>query len=337
MEKKIYERIRSDLETELREKYRKKYSENNPMAEKRVREEWQAVLETENLISLAETADLAFRLQKEKLPYWVRGTGGSSFLLYLLGVTGGNPLPPHFYCPRCRRIFPAAGKKDGWDLPGRLCPVCGAPCLPDGHNIPWQIHWGCGEKSCSVDFQADCGLGGKIREAAETHWLRKLEPETELRYTRLEGGSAIVHLGAVSAACTGEFGGKKRKASGILYPFPLNRAVRLYREHFEEEGIPLPETAADLISSLGLIRENGTWNEELRNRMEKEHLAAGELVVFRDDLFRRLRDTGCGLREALDRALHPDRETENLCGSPRYLFPRAHWVEALLFRLQTGL
>lgn len=42
-------------------------------------------------------------LKKERIPYWLRGTAGSSLLFYILGITRGNPLPAHSLCPECKK------------------------------------------------------------------------------------------------------------------------------------------------------------------------------------------------------------------------------------------
>ena len=63
------------------------------------------------------------------------GMIGSSFVAWLMGVTRVNPLPPHEYCPDCRKIMFHPEVEDGWDLPEATC-TCGRKLLRDGHNIP---------------------------------------------------------------------------------------------------------------------------------------------------------------------------------------------------------
>ena len=63
----------------------------------------------------------------------LRGCAGGSFIVYLMGISETNPLPPHTYCPTCRRVeFVDAGQyPSGFDLNRRdterkRCPSCGA-------------------------------------------------------------------------------------------------------------------------------------------------------------------------------------------------------------------
>ena len=62
---------------------------------------------------------------------------GASLIYFLTGCSNVNPLPPHYFCPKCRRALFTEGAEDGWDLPEKEC--CGRPMLRDGHSIPIEI------------------------------------------------------------------------------------------------------------------------------------------------------------------------------------------------------
>lgn len=63
---------------------------------------------------------------------------GSSFVAYLMGATSVNPLPPHYYCPKCQRVEFHYDVSCGWDLPEKQC-QCGTAYIRDGHNIPYEV------------------------------------------------------------------------------------------------------------------------------------------------------------------------------------------------------
>lgn len=75
-----------------------------------------------------------------------RGWIGSSFLAYLLGITETNPLPPHRYCPRCRRVDRLAVDEypSGFDAFAheRVFCDCGAEMRGDGHGLPCEFFFG---------------------------------------------------------------------------------------------------------------------------------------------------------------------------------------------------
>ena len=71
-----------------------------------------------------------------------RGTSGSVFVAFLLGITDINPLPPHYYCPKCHRFEKSNLVKDGFDLPYKECPICNNKLQTDGHDIPFESFMG---------------------------------------------------------------------------------------------------------------------------------------------------------------------------------------------------
>lgn len=72
----------------------------------------------------------------------VRGTAGSVFLTYLLGISQVNPLPVHYRCTGCSYTDFDREEASGFDLPAATCPVCGAPMTGDGQNIPYETCMG---------------------------------------------------------------------------------------------------------------------------------------------------------------------------------------------------
>ena len=84
-----------------------------------------------------------------------RGSIGSSLLAYCLGITENNPLPPHYYCKDCNKIFFIKDNKIlsdkyknlcGWDFEDINC-SCGHIMKGDGLNIDYSSFAGInGEK-----------------------------------------------------------------------------------------------------------------------------------------------------------------------------------------------
>lgn len=68
--------------------------------QKQVDEEWFVILEKGLLLDVMTLYEIILWLKENNHPYWMRACAGSSFVFYLLGITCGNPLPPHYYCPR---------------------------------------------------------------------------------------------------------------------------------------------------------------------------------------------------------------------------------------------
>jgi DNA polymerase-3 subunit alpha (Gram-positive type) len=73
---------------------------------------------------------------------WQRGAlPKCSLVLYLLGFSNKNPLPPHYICPKCRLVeaVDARNYAHGFDLPDKKCSVCDIMMIKDGHDIKFDL------------------------------------------------------------------------------------------------------------------------------------------------------------------------------------------------------
>ncbi len=114
----------------------KKYGTEPPESiSERVKEELRFLGKHKYMDDIFELDDFISDIKCGHEPFVAVRTTSSSLILNILGMTACNPLPPHYYCPECKSVeFEDA--IDGFDLPEKLCPVCGYPLERDGHNIP---------------------------------------------------------------------------------------------------------------------------------------------------------------------------------------------------------
>ena len=137
----------------------------------RLEEEWRAVESLGLLEHVWVLEKLVQWLKKKQYPFWLRGTACSSLILYLLGITRANPLPPHYYCPYCKNILWMIGCKDGFDLSDTQLCKDKTVMINDGHDLPWQSVWGVKKGYLEIDMPKQ--LYGIISRYYSIHYSRQ--------------------------------------------------------------------------------------------------------------------------------------------------------------------
>ncbi|MBR3564610.1 MAG: PolC-type DNA polymerase III [Clostridia bacterium] len=118
-----------------------------------------------------------------------RGSVGSSFAAFAMGITEVNPLKPHYRCPKCRHSDFNIDPKYacGPDMPEAYCPVCGEKYISDGYDIPFEVFLGLhAEKVPDIDLN----FSGDYRTRANKYVEELFGPEYVFRAGTI---SAIKH------------------------------------------------------------------------------------------------------------------------------------------------
>ncbi len=295
----------------------------------------------------------------------IRGTLGSSYLAYLLGVSGGiDPLPPHYRCANCKHseFDVSENTRVGMELPDKGCPVCGKPMIGEGFDIdPWFFygpppeHYAHFEYNIPSNKLADVmktlqkaeGVvdvkGGVLRmRFSESAVLHLPTPQTTNQLSRLEGLTGIrpgqIPLGnspdtiAVREALSrgGSFAGIRQL---------MGRYEEMILASFKLDGF------YDVARFLALCHGTNVWMGNGERLLKDGTITQNELPVCREDIFDSLKKAGFDRKTAftyakrirMGKGLLAEQEKKlraygipswfiGYCNKIRYLFPKSHCV-----------
>lgn len=348
-------KLRQIIDTALVQKYGDTPDE---VIAKRITEEWAAMERTNVIHDVAALYELAVWLKKNRHPYWLRGCAGSSFILYLLGITTGNPLPSHYYCPICKSVQWQSLYADGFDLPQDVtCANDDALLISDGHGIAWQIFFGFGDFSPVFDIDLPSDLYENVRGEWASHWLKTIDP-CNVPANPYEGKRQCIKISKLSLM----FHLDRDEISHTFYNHEYTAADREYmllewnllinNEANFTNDIPEPDRVADLISLFGLSYSAGAWDEATACMIEEMGYSPADMIAYRDDVYGYLIDHGFlekdawrgmnRVRKGLDFPVITDEMRQardkwvlSRCERIGYLSPKSHAVEYMFFTLKS--
>ena len=349
--------LRDTIEQLLHQKYGSTPDEQITL---RLREEWLAMEQSGTVLDVAALYELVLWLKENDHPYWIRGCAGSSFILYLLGITSGDPLPPHYRCPVCGAVQWMPGYQDGFDLPKeKYCANENAKMEADGHDIPWQTLWGYGDHEVVFNLDIPSDLANNIPAALDNHWLKQTKANYDLREAHLLENSAVlgqirINFRLDRLTIHQSFHQKKVDAACVSLVLDSWQTLLDYYDGYDENSILGVNTFANLLYFYGLQHGTGTWDDEAVFMNRYLDYAPAELLAFRDDIYHYLmahgfleKDAWRGtnrVRKGLDLPVTTKEMTHSRdkwvldrCKRIEYLFPKAHAVENIMFRLKAAI
>ena len=169
----------ADSDQELRDicyrKAHEMYGEDLPVqVSSRLEKELNSIISNGYAVMYIIAQKLVWKSNADGYLVGSRGSVGSSFVATMSGITEVNPLSPHYYCEKCHysdfdseEVRKFAGGC-GWDMPDRVCPVCGEKLIKDGFDIPFETFLGFkGNKEPDIDLNFSGDYQSKAHKYTE--------------------------------------------------------------------------------------------------------------------------------------------------------------------------
>ncbi len=149
-----------DLRKMCYEKAKSIYGEDLPeIVKSRLDKELNSIISNGYSVMYIIAYELVNKSEEDGYLVGSRGSVGSSFAATMSSITEVNPLPPHYYCKKCKYsdfdsdVVKSYKGRSGFELPRAKCPNCGEELCRDGQDIPFETFLGFnGDKEPDIDL-----------------------------------------------------------------------------------------------------------------------------------------------------------------------------------------
>ena len=218
----------------------------------------------------------------------VKNAVASCFVAYLLGATDENPLPAHYYCPKCKTVEWMDGKY-AFDLCDRFC-SCGERMKPEGFDIPFETYLPYAKKLRFADITDESYL--ELSEATFSHYQKSL----------LDTANICKQLEKVTGIGMDDIDTNDREVKCRLLTGNFEKLAGVGGEKAIKQMITLthPQSYNELLKLIGLAHGTCTWKYNAEQLLSDGICSLADIPATRDEVFMTIRDAmhDCDLHDA---------------------------------------
>ncbi len=208
----------------------------------------------------------------------VKNTVASCLVAYLLGATDENPLPAHYYCPKCKTVEWLNGKCV-FDLRDHTC-ACGERMKADGFDIPFETYLPYAQKLRVADMTDESYLA--LSEATFSHYQKSLLYTTNICKRREKA----------TGVCMDDIDLNDREVKHRLLTGNFEKLAGIGGEKVIKQMIALtyPQTYHELLKLIGLSHGTNTWTQNAEHLIADGVCSLSDIPATRDEVFMAIRD-----------------------------------------------
>ena len=208
----------------------------------------------------------------------VKAPLASCLVSYLLGTTDENPLPAHYYCPKCKTVE-WMNDKCILDLRDRTC-ACGERMKPDGFDIPFETYLPYAKKLKTADTVPESYQ--QLFDSILSHFQRSLLDTTNV-CKRLENATGV---------CMDDIDLNDREVKHRLLTGDFEKLASVGSEKVIKQMISLtyPQNYNELLKLIGLAHGTCTWRYNAEQLLSDGICSLADILATRDEVFMTIRD-----------------------------------------------
>ena len=218
----------------------------------------------------------------------VKAPVASCFVAYLLGATDENPLPAHYYCPKCKTVLWMEGRCV-FDLRDRFC-SCGEKMKPEGFDIPFETYLPYAKKLRAADITDESYL--ELSEVTFSHYQKSLLDTVNI-CKRLEKTTGI----CMDGIDLNDLEVKHRFLVGDFEYLVDSSGKKAIKQMIT---LTHPVTYNELLKLIGLVHGTCTWRYNAEYLLADGVCSLADIPATRDEVFMSIRDAmnDCDLHDA---------------------------------------
>ena len=327
------------------------YGKNpDPLIEKRVQDEWTCLQNSDSVFTICLLLEIVNNLVLFNIPYSIRHSGNASFILYLLGITNINPLPPHFHCLECHSVSWDHLSKCGLDLAKeKHCHTDNSFMYPKGFNIPWEPHLLHAQDHCffisiSPNMYEDIL---HILSMVGINYFDQLTSYSPKKHMIIEANNIIFHFNLPNVC----FNESPMDMNNVDKDAIIEMARQYALTTMPDLKVQI-NSFSDIISYLSILRTTFSDDTKLKVLINTLCYNPSELITCREDLYQYFIEHGCNeniafklmsnvrkgkyfLNNFPSYEMHTARDkwVVGFCEDIRYLPSKTEIIEDLLFNL----
>ena len=218
----------------------------------------------------------------------VKAPLASCLVAYLLGATDENPLPAHYYCPKCKTVIWMEGRCV-FDLRDRIC-ACGERMQPDGFDIPFETYLPYAKKLKTADTVPENYQ--QLFDSILSHFQRSL----------LDTATVCKQLEKATGICMDSIDLNDREVKHRFLTGDFEYLVGSGGKKAIKQMISLthPQSYHELLKLIGLAHGTCTWKNNAEQLLSVDICSLADIPATRDEVFMTIRDAmnDCDLHDA---------------------------------------